>query len=197
MAKTARRKLRQISRSGALSAEERARRILDERTQALAARSGSGPSPSADVERVLICTIGREHYGIPIDAVAEVLPFQECLPLPEGPPALVGLFGRSGQLVSVVDLGRALGLAAPSEDGGRHLVLLRRSSPRIALRVDRAEGVETVTRIVHEENGGFRKEAVTGYAESSTDIADQERILSLLDLDRLLRPFLSSSASGA
>jgi len=192
MAKSLRRKLRQISRTGTLSAEERMRHILDERTQRLAARRNGETVPASETLRVLACKAGREHFGIPIEAVAEILPFQACLPVPDGPAALVGLLGRNGQLVSVIDLSAALGMAPSSEEGGRHLIILRRSSPRIALRVDRAEGVETVTPISQEDGRSFRNEAVIGYAEFGSDVADQERILSLLDMDRLLRPFLPS-----
>jgi len=192
MAKSLRRKLRQISRTGTLSAEERMRRILDERTQRLAARREGKTAPASETLEVLACKAGREHFGIPLAAVSEILPFQACLPVPNGPAALVGLLGRNGQLVSVIDLSAALGMAPASDEEGRHLVLLRRSSPRIALRVDRAQGVETATPIAHEEGRGFRNEAVTGYAEFGSDVADQERILSLLDIDRLLRPFLLS-----
>ncbi|MBZ6077780.1 chemotaxis protein CheW [Microvirga puerhi] len=198
MAKTLRRKLRQISRAGSLSAEERTQRILDERTQRLASRHAMQSPLAGETTSVLICDTGRESYGIPVHAIAEVLSFRECLPLPEGPPALIGLLGWNGQLISVIDLASALGTAPATEKSDGHLVLLRRSAPKIALRVDRAKGVETVTPIAPEETNSFRKEAILGYAEISSDVADQEKILSLLDLNRLLHPFLPSlPASGA
>lgn len=198
MAKSLRRKLRQINRTGIFSAEERARQILDERTERLAARSEKRAVAVPELSKVLICEAGRESYGIPLDAVVEVLPARECLPVPEGPPALVGLLGRNGQLVSVIDLAAALGITGAPEKGGRHFVLLRRSAPRIALRVDHARGVEAVVAVAAEDGNDFRKEAVIGYAKTRSDVADRERILSLLDIDRLLRPFLSPfPASGA
>lgn len=198
MAKSLRRKLRQITRTGILSAEERTRRILDERTRRLAERREDATRPGEENRSVLVCKAGQEHFGIPLDEVAEVLPFQTCLPVPGGPAALAGLLGRNGQLLSIIDLGLALGIAsAPDEEEGRHLVLLRRFSPKIALRVDRVQAVEAVAPLAHEEGRSFRKEAVSGYAEIRSDIADRERILSLLDMDRLLHPFLQSlPASG-
>lgn len=191
MAKSLRRKLRQINRSGIFFAEERTRQIFDERTERLAARPEKQAIPAPEPSKILICEAGRESYGIPLDVVAEVLPSRECLPVPEGPPALVGLLGRNGQLVSVIDLGVALGIPGTTENGGKHFILLRRSAPRIALRVDHARGVEAVVAVASEKGGDFRKEAVIGYAKAQSDVADQERILSLLDIDRLLRPFLS------
>jgi purine-binding chemotaxis protein CheW len=112
--------------------------------------------------------------------------------VPDGPAALVGLFGRGGHLVSVIDLGTALGLATGAEAGDRHLVVLRRSPLPVALRVDRAEQVAVVTPVAAGETGSLRHDAVTGHAATRSGVADQERILSLLDVDRLLHPYLSS-----
>jgi purine-binding chemotaxis protein CheW len=194
MAGSLRRRLRSISKARALSAEERVQHILDERTELLAARTGSRQAPAAEAPRALICSAGRERFGIAIDSVAEVLPYRECMPVPDGPPAMVGVFGRGGHLVSVIDLAMALGMEAASPDNESwHLVLLRREQPQVALRVDRADEVSPILPLPGDEVGGFRSEAIIGHAEAQSDSADQERILSLLDIDRLLRPFLSSS----
>jgi purine-binding chemotaxis protein CheW len=194
MAKSPRwQKLKDINRLKVLSAEERARVILDERTERLASRRISSTVAAPDETRVLICGAGQERYGIPVQAVSEVLPFQACMPIPDGPPALMGVFARNGRLVSVIDLGAALGSATSSDGENRHLVLLRREQPQVALLVDRAYEVSPVTQLATSKAGGFRSEAVTGYAEAGAGLADRERVLSLLDVDRLLRPFLPSS----
>ncbi|MDF2688940.1 MAG: chemotaxis protein CheW, partial [Microvirga sp.] len=108
MKRALQRKLINVARTKARSAEERARQILDERTARLAERGGL--KPVVEPDRALICAAGGEHFGISLDAVAEILPFRECVPVPDGPPAMIGVFGRNGQLVSVLDLALALGL---------------------------------------------------------------------------------------
>ncbi len=197
MTMSRRRKLRQITRSTIMSAEERARHLLDERTERLARRSGD-VGEAAATARVLVCSVGAEFYGLPLEAVAEVLAFRTPMPVPGGPAGLIGVLGRGGHLVSVVDLGAAVGQASSdAEAENQHVVLLRRERPRIALRVDRALGVEDVLPLTAEDAREFRMEAVVGYAKSELGFADQDRVLSLLDVDRLLRPFLTSSpASG-
>jgi purine-binding chemotaxis protein CheW len=111
---------------------------------------------------------------------------------------MIGVFGRSGQLVSVIDLALALGLPpSADEDGAWHLVMLRQDRPQVALKVDRAYAVSDIAPLAETETGAFRNEAVTGYAKTLSGIAGEERVLSLLDTARLLRPFLPShSASG-
>ncbi|MEE1612246.1 chemotaxis protein CheW [Microvirga sp. CF3016] len=198
MAKSVRRKLRQMERVRIRSAEERVQQILDERTERLAARRDAASAPAEALPRALVCGAGRERFGIPVDGVAEVLPSQNCTPVPGGPPALIGLLGRSGRLVSVIDLGLALGLEPSSADiENRHFVLLRREQPQVALRVERAYTVADILPLTGEEAAGFRNDAVTGYGKIQSGRADQDETLSLLDIDRLLRPFLpSSSLSG-
>ncbi|MDF2812452.1 MAG: chemotaxis protein CheW [Microvirga sp.] len=194
MAKSLRRKLREISLEGAYSAEENARLILEERTQHLAARRLVDPAPKVAARLVLVCSTGGERYGIALDEIAEVLPVQTCVPVPEGPPALVGFFGRRGHLVSVIDLGGALGTsAAPTDAVFHHLVLLRREHLRVALRVERAQSVTPATPLAAEEGQTFRSEAVTGYAEAEFGASGRGRVLSLLDVERLIRPFLPPS----
>ena len=195
MAKSARRKIRQMERGRARSAEERVQHILDERTERLAARPKDAAAPAAALPRALICGSGRERFAIPIEAIAEILPPQACMPVPDAPPALVGLFGRGGRLVSVIDLALALGLEAPStDDVTHHFVLLRRIQPQVALKVERAHAVADILLLTGEEAAGFRSDAVIGYAREQTGLVDRDDVLSVLDAERLLRPFLPSSS---
>ena len=193
MAKSVRRKLHQMAQVRIRSAEERIRQILDHRTEGLAARKDAASAPAETLSRALVCGSGRERFGIPVEEVAEVLPAQKCVPVPDASPALIGLFGRGGRLVSVIDLATALGLEPAADDEGQHFVLLRREQPQVALRVERAFAVSEILPLTGAEAAGFRNDAVTGYARPMAEIADRDETLSLLDTERLLRPFLSSS----
>ncbi|WP_404289010.1 chemotaxis protein CheW [Microvirga sp. RSM25] len=194
MANSVHGRLRLMERVRIRSAEERVQQILDERTERLAARRDA-TAPAEALPRVLLCGTGRERFGLPIEAVAEVLPPQKCMPVPDGPPALIGLFGRSGLVVSVIDLALALGLeATSSEDEYAHFILLRREQPQVALRVERAYAVTDILPLTGEEAAGFRNDAVTGYGKTRSGPADQDEIVSLLDIERLLRSLLLSSS---
>ncbi|MBB3020308.1 purine-binding chemotaxis protein CheW [Microvirga lupini] len=193
MARSVRRKLRQIDRGRIRSAEERVQHILDERTESLASRRKDKASPAQVLPRALVCGSGRERFGIPIEAVAEVLPPQKVMPVPDGPPAMVGLFGRGGRLVSVIDLALALGIESFGEGEDQHFILLRRDQPQVALRVERAYAVADIRLLTGEEATGFRTDAVIGYARLQDAAGDPADTLSLLDPERLLRPFLSTS----
>ncbi len=195
MVRSVRRKLKQIARGRIRSIEERVQHILDARTESLASRRKDVASPAQALPRALVCGSGSERFGIPIEAVAEVLPPQKYMPVPDGPPALVGLFGRGGRLVSVIDLALALDIVPSSaKDEDQHFVLLRREQPQVALRVERAHAVADIHPLTDEDATGFRTDAVTGYARVHDAAGDPGDTLSLLDTERLLRPFLSSSS---
>ena len=193
MARSLRRKLREINLEGAYSSEENARLILEERTRNLAARRPVAADPTTIAAPVLICVAGTELYGIPLADIAEILPAQTCVPIPDGPAALVGILGRRGRPVSVIDLSIALGMSASSETVFDHFVLLRREKPRVALRVERAQGVVAATSLTSEDGQAFRNEAVIGYAEIPAGSSDKDRVVSLIDVERLIRPFLPAS----
>jgi purine-binding chemotaxis protein CheW len=169
-----------------------AARILAERTAHLAARQ------MATVERpgrrVLACSAGDAIFALDIADVSEVLPFRDITPLAHAHPALLGLFGRSGRLFSALDLHMALGLAGAPPEGG-HLLLLRRSSPCVALRVARVLGAVEASS-VGSAGGEDAPAAVQSFIEAPAGtLADEASVLGLLSLDQLLAPFTASSSS--
>jgi chemotaxis signal transduction protein len=191
MAKTHRKQIKLMGRASALNAEERMRRLVEERTQALASRPAKDANaPSLPTRRVLTCRVGRELFGIPVEDVAEVTGFRPFVPAPMPMPGLVGHLGRAGQLLSLIDLPTALGLPDLSPASG-HLILLRGSRQSFVLHAERVEDVSTVTVASTNEDSAPRSRAVTAHAVHRED--DAEQTISLIDLDALLEPFLSVS----
>ncbi|MFH6782240.1 MULTISPECIES: chemotaxis protein CheW [Methylobacterium] len=182
----------------ALSAE-RIDAILDARTRSLAAR-GAVPE-TRPTRSLLLCRAGTEAVGLPLEAVAEVFPFRPCTPVPGAPAALVGLAGRGGILVSVIDLAVALGAApSPAAESGGHVVVLRRDGPRIGLRVARVLAVADAA--VEAGSEGLGRRAVAGYARAAPDIREDrgsrpdydvaEAGFAVIDVPALLAPLLAS-----
>jgi purine-binding chemotaxis protein CheW len=164
-------------------------RILAERTSHLAARQ------VATVERpgrmVLACSVGDAVFALDITEVSEVLPFRDTTPLARAHPALLGLFGRAGRLYSALDLHTALGLAGTPPEGG-HLLLLRRSTPCVALRVARVLGAVEARSVGPAENEDAPA-AVQSFLEApAATLAPEAIMLGLLALDPLLAPFAAS-----
>lgn len=176
---------------------QRAERILEQRTRLLAAR-GAGAGAAEARTMVLACQLGEEFYGLPLGAVAQVLPLPAWTPLPGAPPAVLGLFGRTGQMFCLLDLALALGRAAPEGEGG-HVLLLRHAGPRrFALRVARVAGALAVAPLDTAERPATER-AVAGHALAPPELTGGRRaLLGLLDPERLLQPFMAPAVpSGA
>ncbi|KMO42627.1 hypothetical protein VQ03_10385 [Methylobacterium tarhaniae] len=157
------------------------------------AAGGGGASRS-----LLVCRAGAETVGLPLEGVAEVFRFRPCTPVPGAPAALVGLTGRGGILVSVVDLATALGTApAPPAgadgQGPGHVVVLRRDGPRIGLRVERVLAVAEAA--VETSAEGLGRRAVAGYARAAAQGVDEPGF-AVIDLASLLAPLLAAGRPG-
>jgi purine-binding chemotaxis protein CheW len=176
-------------------ATARQQQLLDQRTRMLARRPQDVEAAGAPI---LMCEAGGTLYGLAMGDIAEVLPFRPCAPLSGANPAMLGLFVHGGRMISALDLGGALN--APRVEGAAadgHLLLVRGFTPSVALRVDRVIGTADIRRVASGDiaDGGGDRDAIVAYGQS---IADPSLPLAgLIDLGRLLRPFLSSSTLGA
>lgn len=124
--------------------EERAARILDRRTTALASRPAPGAAAAAPPRSLIIWAVGDSLFGLAVSAVAAVAPFTGCAKVPTADPACLGVVGRAGRFYSVISMQRHFD-APPSAAGTgstepRHLLLLRGASPHLALAVDHVLG---------------------------------------------------------
>lgn len=182
-----------------------AERLLELRTRQLAARRGQRQA-TPRLPPVLACAVGEELYGVPLSAVAQVLPLGPLAPLPGSPPALLGLHGHAGQVHAVIDLGLALGGAPrpPGQEGGAHLLLLREAPRRFALRADRVLVVAEplplsgpdAAEAAQRAGAAAPGRALSGHALLPGERGAAPRLMGLVALDRLLLPF-RAAAPGA
>lgn len=95
-------------------------------------------APGAAQERILLVRVGGELFGLPVGAVAEIVPVTGISRLEKAPLPVRGSVNLRGGAVVVVDLGLRLGLAAVDVIDSR-LVVVRSRGRRIALLVDAVE----------------------------------------------------------
>lgn len=186
------------------------RNLRTERAAALARRSMAAVEADTGVDH-LVCACGADRYGLPVTAVAQILPMRPCTPMPGAVPALIGLVALSGRIFGVLSLARALGRpdAAPDPEAERgHLVVLR-SAPShaqphaqpphqapaqpIAFAVDRVLGIVRAAGSSAAASGiadpdGLGNAAASGYAPGAT--SDGRPDFVVIDLPRLLRRVL-------
>lgn len=172
------------------------RDLKAERAAALARRQAAAVGAVDGIDH-LVCACGTERYGIPLAAVAQVLPMRPSTPMPGAVPALLGLIALSGRIVGVLGLARALGRPEPpdAEPGAGHLVVLRAAQAQpVALAVDRvlgiaaAPGPSAAGTNAEADPAGLGNAAASGYAPASA--RDGRPDFVVVDLPRLLRRVL-------
>ncbi|MCJ2088904.1 chemotaxis protein CheW [Methylobacterium sp. E-005] len=162
------------------------RDLRAERAAALARRGLAVSASEAGLDH-LVCACGSERYGLPLTAVAQVLPMRPLTPMPGAVPALIGLIALSGRIVGVLGLARALGRPEP-EGEAAHLVVLRGAvTPQpLALAVNRVLGIApAVIAAGSADPEGLGNAAASGYAPAVAG-ADRPDFV-IVDLPRFLR----------
>ncbi len=112
--------------------------ILRERAQRLARR------PTEKVTRgteVLVCRLAGERYAVALHALRAIQPSAGLTPIPCTPSYVAGGLNVRGEVVTVVDLGIALGLTT-SRSPGHQVLLVELGTIRVGLLVDEVLAIE-------------------------------------------------------
>lgn len=121
--------------------DDRKLRLLRERAQELAARDDNVATRPI-VARVVVVETGREAYGIPVEAIREIVKATPIAPLPGLPSHLPGVAAVRGELVSVVDLGEMNGRGRTGL--GALFAILDAPQGPVALRIENVVGIRDV-----------------------------------------------------
>jgi hypothetical protein len=109
------------------------------------ADSDVSSSSSAGPARVLVVPVGPTRYALPLATVSEVTELDALRRVPLAPEWVLGLVGRRGRIVIVLDLARILGHAAFPEP--RCLVRLGAPLDHLGLAVPAAPRLVPVARV--------------------------------------------------
>lgn len=88
-------------------------------------------------------------YGLDIEAVIEILPFEQPTPIPDAPVNVMGVLDIRGGSVPIADLSACLGTKVPQQKDSRIIILALEDS-RIGL------VVESVAEVVTIQNSSFQ-----------------------------------------
>jgi chemotaxis signal transduction protein len=157
----------------------RRRAILAARSRQLALRAER--AASAPRERVLACAVGSSLYGLPLDEVSKVRPFDRRGAAPGADRAALGLIVDHGEIRPALDLARLLGLESAAPAGGGWLLLLAEPC-KAALRIDQLPVAVDI-------------EAIEGPDDARARIVGgdhHDKVLVKLSARDLLAPYLST-----
>lgn len=149
-----------------------ARRLL-ERAKVFQQRLGKAESSQS---RVPIVTFrkAKERYGVLVSEVLEVQALQYFTPVPGTPPFIRGVVPWRGAILSLLDLGRLLGVPDPGLTDLRACLIVEALGRRIALA---AGEVETVLAIPSGEMKPVPSAPAGAQPEWAIGVHDENRLI--------------------
>jgi len=96
------------------------------------------------LEKLLVFTVGRRRYAIPIHDISQIIEEHPVTPVPHSPVFLLGIFSLRGRIVSVLDAGLRLGVEAVEGELAAKVVVLDVGEELFGIRV---HGIDTVAEV--------------------------------------------------
>lgn len=134
------------------------------------------------VRRWIGFELSGQRYGVPILSVQEVLAQAEIEPVPGTASQILGVINLRGQIVTVIDLRRRLGLSPAASEAGP-LIVFDTGGEILAARVDR------VTQVTQIADSAIRPAPATGPVRTAAVqglVARDAGLMTLLDVPALL-----------
>ena len=134
--------------------------------------------------QVVVFSISKEFYGVPIAAVQEIVRVPEVTSVPDAPDFFEGVINLRGKIVPIVDLRKRLRLASSGRTKSSRVLVAENGGRVIGLLVDAvsevrrlpADAVEPPPEII----SAVGIEYITGVAKAG------ERLIIFLDIKKIL-----------
>lgn len=94
---------------------------------------------------VLEFTLGKNHYGINVAKIREILSYQPVTPIPNAHPSVEGIFMPRDIMITVINLKNCLGLADDSVEERGLFIITNFNKLNIAFHVDEVIGIHRVS----------------------------------------------------
>lgn len=94
---------------------------------------------------VLEFTLGKNHYGINVAKIREILSYQPVTPIPNAHPSVEGIFMPRDIMITVINLKNCLGLMDDSMEERGLFIITNFNKLNIAFHVDEVIGIHRVS----------------------------------------------------
>lgn len=133
----------------------------------------------------LICfLLNDESYGIALERTREIVQTEEIVRVPGSPDYFKGMINLRGQVITVLDLKRFLGLERSQLSEDSRVLIVQQERNTIGLLVDKVDEIIRLEKnlIVPPPEGMANGQYVQALGEWS------ERVITLLDLEKIVPP---------
>jgi purine-binding chemotaxis protein CheW len=129
-------------------------------------------------------SVGEEEFGVDIKLVREISKLQEMLKVPNTPPFIEGLLNLRGQVLTIFNLRKRLGMKDQEFDENSKIIIVWYNDIQIGFTVDKVSEIIKVEDVNVENT----PPSITGVDKRflSGVIRTGEKLLLTLDLTRVL-----------
>ncbi len=129
-------------------------------------------------------SIGEEEFGVDILKVQEIIRTMEITKVPRAPEFVEGVINLRGKVIPIIDLRRRFGLTSKEHDKHTRIIVIEINNMIVGFVVDSVSEVLRIPASTVEPPppvvAGMESDYISGVGKL------QDRLLILLDLDRLL-----------
>jgi purine-binding chemotaxis protein CheW len=93
--------------------------------------------------RILLFRLAGRIYGCSLSSIREIIPYRPATRLPGAPPYVSGLINLRGTIVTVVNMGRRLGVSEETRSDGS-IILVEHGSKCMGFEVDEVMDVQAM-----------------------------------------------------
>ena len=125
---------------------------------------------------VLEFTLGKNHYGINVAKIREILSYQPVTPIPNANPSVEGIFMPRDVMITVINLKHCLGLSDSTVTDEGLLIITNFNKLNIAFHVDEVIDIIKPDSTVNAENNGV----------STGVIKLEDKLVIILDFEKIV-----------
>ncbi len=132
---------------------------------------------------ILEFVINGNHYGINVEKVREILPFQDITPVPNSHPCIEGIFMPRGSIITVIDLIQAIGFSG-GQDRNNFLIVTNFNNLNIAFDVEAVLGIQRISwsEVVKPD----QTVSGPGVGVATGIIKNKDNLIIILDFERIV-----------
>ena len=138
----------------------------------------------AELIQLVTFSIGEEEFGVDILKVQEIIRTMEITKVPKAPVFVEGVINLRGKVIPIIDLRKRFGLSAREHDKDTRIIVIEMTTMIVGFVVDSVSEVLRIPANTVEPPppvvSGLESEYIKGVGKL------QDRLLIMLDLDRLL-----------
>jgi purine-binding chemotaxis protein CheW len=145
--------------------------------------------------QVVVFRVGQEEFAVHIDSVREIIAMTTITTIPRAPSFVRGVIDLRGTVIPVIDLRERFQLSPTEETGEKRITVVEMAGQLVGCMVDDVDEVLTLPA------GSVQPPPPAAVAIDSDYLLGvaryNERLLILLDLDKVLSEKEQSALSGA